>query len=221
MYVNESVLVVNEVLQRMPIKTIIDYHITEWTRCFCRSDEKKMHLYYLCYVKILEKMGDARIYQCQSKALSRDYNKVYRKVKALKNFRVQKLCYDCVPLYHKSHKELRFKGLLYKQVVKGESMQVACMTKRTINDEVRWVKDDSIYFNAGFNSLGTGPYERHIVVDSVGELIISRVIREDKGVYACFVNGEPVLKVVVKILPRDVMETKGDIYTHLVVKKTG
>lgn len=211
-YVNETKLVVNEVLQAMKmIKTIVGYHVTEWTWCFCRSGEKKMHSYYICYVKMFETTGDVRTYQCQSKALLEEHNEIYQKVMNLESLRVQKLCYNCLPLYHKPHKKLQFKGLLHKQVVLGESIQVACTSKRpTINDEIRWVKDNSRFYDAGFNSLGTGPVERHIGVDTLGELLISKVIAEDKGVYACFVNGEPVLKLVVKVLPQDVTETKGE-----------
>lgn len=213
MYINETRLVVNEVLQTLKmIKTVVDYHVTDWTKCFCRSSEKKMYAYYVCFVKIYLGRSEVFIYQCQSRELARDYPKLYEKVMTLKDVRAVKLCYDCLPLYHKPHKELRFKSLVFKEVVSGQPLKVPCVTKKGATDnEIRWVKDNSIYFDASFGSLGIGPVERHMGVDAVGELLISKVIKEDKGTYVCFVNGEPNVKLVLKILPQDVRETEGEL----------
>lgn len=202
MYVNETTLVVNEVLRQFD--AVIGYHITEWSNCYCKSDENKRHSYFLCYVKIMR-----HVYQCQSDTLQQQNYEIYHKVMHLENIRVQQICYDCLPLYLKSHKEVNFKALVNKEVIVGQPMRVSCPgIKRHEDQEIRWVKDNARYFEPEANSLGKGDKERHIGVDLKGEIVISKTIFEDKGIYACFVDGEPLLKVKLKIAPQDVRDTK-------------
>uniref|UniRef100_A0A336MAI2 CSON012265 protein n=1 Tax=Culicoides sonorensis TaxID=179676 RepID=A0A336MAI2_CULSO len=208
MYVNHTELVVNEVLRgKQIIKSYIKFHSTEWSTCYCKSNNIKKS-FFLCYVTVNGNFSQT-IFECQSDLLSKKYPTIFEEVKNIENIQVNQICYDCLPLYHKPHKELTFKNFLHLSAIEDNPLKISCVPRTlTLSEEFYWVKDDSIYYISNYNSLGIGEFERHIGVDMEGELLISKVIQEDKGVYACFVDGEPITKVVLKVIPKHVTETQ-------------